>query len=639
MRHNIRTILVALLACHAVHAAVMSDDYPTRTTASALSTFSDTGSSLVTSDKGYADQYAAVPVSSATVSLLDPTPVQPAKGLSATQLYASDALMALAEAGLYAFLAAILVEMLSDKQAALVATVPYPRGVRIHLATVPRAMLAERVGYFEALDRFKDMAMTHTPSTQTGDVDLAEFTQHLKVHEADAAAVWAQVGICFAAYILSSSTYLSSSTASLPNPPIRFPDVVNSMAEQWAVSLTLPAPPSVKPTKPLPPQATVSLPVSPGSKIPIPSRSMHRNSVPTSPSSTTGAIAQPTSSETSNFVIIWQLLYTISDYLAMDATKHQLIESLLCAAHQFDCKCLRCVGKAGAALRLVLLSSVMPGMDAFTEKGLSLLATAWMKTIIHSDYAQFSSPLRNQLHDKVIASVTYETATTTVAYWLDVSNRSFCGDQALLDKVQQRVLGIMGVAPGSVMDSVISANGKNPVPSRTKNLNSRYNQSKESPLLKVWNSDKQLRRWILEQLNFETGIVRKQKIMDLTTAFEWILQECVSSQLNLGNVVGHLKALDQCVLDSWHLFLGTGSTADGRRKANDPDAIRQFDGFNFVKTLKQTRKECIAFAAKRWMNLQLVEGDLSRDSVKDLCIAAGIAEPELFGATRVLAAK
>ncbi|KAJ3400854.1 hypothetical protein HDU80_006531 [Chytriomyces hyalinus] len=108
MRHNIRTtaILVALLACHAVNAAVMSDDYPTPSTTTLP--FSDTGSSLVTSDKGYADQYAAVPVAAATVGLYDPAPAQPAKGLTATQLYASDAIMALAEAGLYAFLAAFM---------------------------------------------------------------------------------------------------------------------------------------------------------------------------------------------------------------------------------------------------------------------------------------------------------------------------------------------------------------------------------------------------------------------------------------------------------------------------------------------------------------------------------------------------
>ncbi|KAI8842447.1 hypothetical protein BJ741DRAFT_593164 [Chytriomyces cf. hyalinus JEL632] len=107
MRHNIctTTILVALLASHAVNAAVMSDDYPAPTTTTAALPFSDTGSSLVTSDKGYADQYAAVPVAAATVGLYDPVP---AKGLTATQLYASDAIMALAEAGLYAFLAAFM---------------------------------------------------------------------------------------------------------------------------------------------------------------------------------------------------------------------------------------------------------------------------------------------------------------------------------------------------------------------------------------------------------------------------------------------------------------------------------------------------------------------------------------------------
>ncbi|KAI8842446.1 hypothetical protein BJ741DRAFT_593158 [Chytriomyces cf. hyalinus JEL632] len=322
----------------------------------------------------------------------------------------------------------------------------------------------------------------------------------------------------------------------------------------------------------------------------------------------------------------------------MDEFKVSLKESLLHAAHQFDCKCLRCVGKAGVALQLVLLSSVMPEMDEFTDKGLSLLATAWMKTIIHSDYAQFSSPLRNQLHEKVIASVTFETATTTVAHWLDVSNRSIRGDQSLLDKLEQHVLAIMGVAPMSVVDGVYSK--KSVVPSRTKNLNSRLNQSKESsPLLKIWNTDKQLRRWILEQLNFTAGmIVRKQKIIDLAVAFEWILQECVSTQLNLANVAAHLKALDQCVLDSWHLFLGVASTPDGR-KSDDPDAIQMFDGFSFVKTMKQTRKECVAFAAKRWMNLQLVEGDLSSDSVRDVCTVARITDAELFGATRVLSAK
>ncbi|KAI8836547.1 hypothetical protein BJ741DRAFT_605922 [Chytriomyces cf. hyalinus JEL632] len=321
----------------------------------------------------------------------------------------------------------------------------------------------------------------------------------------------------------------------------------------------------------------------------------------------------------------------------MDEFKVSLKESLMRAVHQFDCKCLRCVGKAGVALQLVLLSSVMPGMDEFTDKGLSLLATAWMKTIVHSDYAQFSSALRNQLHEKVIASVTLETATTTIAQWLDVSNRSLRGDQSLLDKVEKRALEIMGIVPiSSVVDGV---NSKKSVPSRTKNLNSRLNQSKESSaLLKIWNTDKQLRRWILEQLNFTAAIiVRKQKFMDLAVAFEWILQECVSMQLNLGNVVVHLKALDQCVLDSWHLFLGAG---DGRGKSNDdPDAIQIFDGFNFVKTLKQTRKECVAFAAKRWMNLQLVEGDLSRDSVRDVCAVARITDAELFGATRVLSAK
>ncbi|KAI8836546.1 hypothetical protein BJ741DRAFT_605918 [Chytriomyces cf. hyalinus JEL632] len=107
MRHNICTsILAALLASHAVNAAVMSDDHPTPTTATAAALpFSDIGSSLVTSDKGYADQYAAVPVAAATVGLYDPVP---AKGLTATQLYASDAIMALAEAGLYAFLAAFV---------------------------------------------------------------------------------------------------------------------------------------------------------------------------------------------------------------------------------------------------------------------------------------------------------------------------------------------------------------------------------------------------------------------------------------------------------------------------------------------------------------------------------------------------
>ncbi|KAJ3258102.1 hypothetical protein HDU77_002430 [Chytriomyces hyalinus] len=604
MRHNIRTttLLVALLACHAVNAAVMSDDYPTPSTTTTLP-FSDTGSSLITSDKGYADQYAAVPVAAATVGLYDPAPAQPAKGLTATQLYASDAIMALAEAGL---------------------------------------LLAERVVYFEALDRFKDLAMTHTPLTETGDVDLAEFTQHLLVNDADAAAVWAQVGICFAAYI-HSSTSSSTSSASLPNPPMRFPDIIYSMAEQWAVSLTLPAPSIVKPKKPVPPKVTSSLPASPGStssKIPIPSRSNPRASVPNSPLATTKTNPKSSTPADANFLIIWQLLYTICDYLAMDEFKVSLKESLMRAAHQFDCKCLRCVGKAGVALQLVLLSSVMPGMDEFTDKGLSLLATAWMKTIIHSDYAQFSSLLRNQLHEKVIASVTLETATTTVAHWLDVSNRSIRGDQALLDKVKQRVLEIMNVAPISVVDGVNSIHGKKPgVASRTKNLNPRLNPSKESPLSKIWNSDKQLRRWILEQLNFTAGIVRKQKIMDLAVAFEWVLQECVSSQLNLGNVIAHLKALDQCVLDSWHLFLGAG---DGRRKNNDddPDSIQMFDdGFSFVKTMKQTRKECVAFAAKRWMNLQLVEGDLSKDSLRDVCAAARITEAELFGATRVLSSK
>ncbi|KAJ3011405.1 UNVERIFIED_CONTAM: hypothetical protein HDU68_001684 [Siphonaria sp. JEL0065] len=374
--------------------------------------------------------------------------------------------------------------------------------------------------------------------------------------------------------------------------------------KQKSVVVTLPKSKASTPSK-----ATKGIPPKP------PTKSVDSRVPPTEPKP-----EQKPPQEIPDFLVLWQLLYSISDFLSIDTLKSASLHSLYVLSHDLDCGCTQCIG---IVIKFSIITFDIVGLEEFVSDTVFVMAKTWHKVYTHPSYPSIHPSLHELIRTSIIASIDIETILLTLSTLLDIKSR------INLKSIKQTPdLETLLVSVDDKLNRVLGFSTEPKVPTRRIHQKVQLKTCNESAemLQAVWDSDPVLKGWVNQEIRIAThpNIGAKQQSQRYTRVIETLtptVEDFVArfvDRLDSGNVVGLLNAFDEIV---GRIKLQVGRAIQGDEALPETVADRVFgDGFN----------KCLLFASKRWLNLGIKQSQLSEYAVSQLCLRAGITQKELF---------
>ncbi|KAJ3065789.1 hypothetical protein HDU98_010836 [Podochytrium sp. JEL0797] len=344
------------------------------------------------------------------------------------------------------------------------------------------------------------------------------------------------------------------------------------------------------------------------------------------------------SHEDPDFLVLWQLLFSIGDYLALDSLKEVLVATLRDLAHGVKCGCVQqCVGGPGVVLRFAILTGGVLGVEEFVGECVGVMAKSWDKVYSHSLFPKLPIVVHVQIAQRVVDSVQIDSILATLWGLLHLQSRVAMRPNAnlaaLLDQVEARVDRVLCIG-----------RGVSPVAKRGGTGKSNEGGKASEMLMAVWDSDGVLKEWVRREIraSVSVGVLvdgvaglsvspsrlpekrRVQVVETLTPAVEELVRRFLGT-LEGGNVVAFLRVFERIL----------GDIGEGDKVAGEGVVVWRGGGSSVgYRVFKSGYRACAAFAGKRWMNVGITRGSVSTATAQLLCEAAGVSMKELFSQKR-----